>query len=360
MPMEKQTLYFCTLFDSHYLTRGLVMYESLKACCKDFHLYIFSFDDRSFQLLKSFNLPHVTVISLSEFEDEDLLRVKPTRSRAEYCWTCTSSTILYCLEQFHLPHCTYIDADLYFYQDPSILLEEMGEHSILITEHRYSPQYEKSAKAGKYCVQFITFKQDEYGIKALKWWRERCLEWCYARLEDGKFGDQKYLDDWPERFEKVWVLQHPGGGLAPWNIQQYEVEQKTCLPDSWICRNYRTGEVFEPVFYHFHYLRYYTDGRIELGRRKLSKQVLRLIYTPYICKLENMKQNLIKTYTYLNLPDRQAGGRELDFDPNGSSPAPNSIKHKLVNLYRKIKGVYHVYPVQKFLAACRLADLEKC
>ncbi|SFV27490.1 glycosyl transferase [Thermoflavifilum thermophilum] len=328
-------LYFCTLFDSNYLTRGLVMYESLKACCKDFHLYIFSFDDRSFQVLKSLNLEKVTLISLSEFEDEELLRVKPTRSRAEYCWTCTSSTILYCLEQFHLPHCTYIDADLYFYQDPSILLDEMGEHSILITEHRYSPQYEKSAKAGKYCVQFITFRRDEYGMKALKWWRERCLEWCYARLEDGKFGDQKYLDDWPERFEKVWVLQHPGGGLAAWNIQQYEVIPQN---SKFICRNYRTGQVFKPIFYHFHYLRYYSNGSIELGRRKLSKQVLQLIYLPYICKLENMKQNLLK--------------RNIGFDPNGPTPPPSGIKHLIVEIYRRIKGTYHVYPLQKFTQKC--------
>ena len=33
------------------------------------------------------------------------------------------------------------------------------------------------------------------GLKALKWWRDRCLEWCYARIEDGKFGDQFYIED---------------------------------------------------------------------------------------------------------------------------------------------------------------------
>lgn len=333
--MADQKLFFCTLFDSNYLTRGLTMYESLKACCKNFHLYIFSFDDRSFDLLKKMQLDSATIIPLAEFEDEDLLRVKPTRTRAEYCWTSTSSTILYCIEKFNLPHCTYLDADLYFYQDPGILIREMGDNSILITEHRYSPQYEKSAKAGKYCVQFITFKQDKFGMQALRWWRERCLEWCYARLEDGKFGDQKYLDDWPTRFEKVWVLQHPGGGLAPWNIQQYHVKLKD---GKLLCQDLKTHKIFEPVFYHFHYLRYYTNHTIELGRRKLSDEVLNLIYTPYICKLDNTKRKLM--------------GYNIDFDPNGPTPVPHGIKQTLVKLFRKIKGTYYVYPLTYFLENC--------
>src|SRR5436305_15288172 len=101
-------LNFCTLFNSNYLARGLVMYDSLIKNCKSFHLFVFAFDDNTFQYLKKLNLKHLTVISLAEFEDSERLRVKPGRTAAEYCWTCTPSTIRYCLDVYHLDHCTYI------------------------------------------------------------------------------------------------------------------------------------------------------------------------------------------------------------------------------------------------------------
>lgn len=332
MSMEKQTIYFCTLFDSNYFSRGLAMYHSLAACCDHFHLFIVAFDDHCYHLLEQLALKDVTVISLKDFEDEELLKVKPTRTRAEYCWTCSSSTILYCLEKYDLPQCTYIDADLYFYNDPDVLLNEMGDHSVLITEHRYSPQYEKGILTGIYCVQFISFRNDSNGMKALKWWRDRCIEWCYARHEDGKFGDQKYLDDWTTRFEKVWVMQNLGGGLAAWNVQQYSFSKKSGT--LW-GREIKTGKEFPVIFYHFHYVRFYKENLLELGRRTLSHEVLSLIYKPYIAEL-------MKTAAYIQTLD-------ADIDPNGAGRLPSGLRQWAVSMWRRMRSVYHIYPVNAFL-----------
>ena len=267
---------YCTLFDSNYLTRGLAMYESLERHSGDFHLYVFAFDDLSHQLLKKMNFQFMTVISLKEFEDEALLSVKPSRGTAEYCWTCTPSTLKFRLESYGLESCTYLDADLLFFNDPSVLIDEMGNKSVLITEHRYTPKYDQSSTSGVYCVQFMTFKNDIDGLKVLNWWRDACLEWCYARFEDGKFGDQKYLDDWVSRFDGVHVLQHLGGGLAPWNIQQYDLDK---------CQ-------FEFIFFHFHNYKMIDNGKIELGMYKLSESVLNTFYKPYTKYLDEITKRL--------------------------------------------------------------------
>jgi hypothetical protein len=158
---------FCTLFDSNYLLRGLAMYDSLVEHCADFHLYIFSFDDKGTEILNKLGLPKTTIITLKEFEDEKLLSVKSGRTRAEYCWTCTSSTILYCIEKYGLDMCTYLDADMLFFDSPKVLFDEMGDKSIMITEHRFHPDHDKSWNSGKYCVQFMVFKNNEDGMRAI-------------------------------------------------------------------------------------------------------------------------------------------------------------------------------------------------
>ena len=71
----------------------------------------------------------------------------------------------------------------------------------------------------------------------IAWWRDRCLEWCFNRVEEGRFGDQKYLDSWPDLFsESVHVLTQKERTVAPWNIDYLSA-----------CK----GKL-NPVFYHFH------------------------------------------------------------------------------------------------------------
>jgi hypothetical protein len=280
-------LNFCTLFDSNYAAKGLVMYSSLLKHCENFHLYIFAFDDLLYDFLKSEKLNHITVISLNEFENEELLRVKPTRTKAEYCWTSTSSTISYCFDKFGLDNCTYLDADLYFYSNPVVLIEEMGDNDVLITSHRYTPQFDVSSEAGKYCVQFMTFKNTLNGLKVLNWWKNACIDWCYARVEDGKFGDQKYLDDWTTRFEGVHELEHLGGGVAPWNMQQYCFTQNG---KEILGKEITTRKEFKLIFFHFHAIYSYKKVIVRefyYEGYPLDSETRRLLYTPYTKQLYN-------------------------------------------------------------------------
>ena len=305
---------YCTLFDSNYLTRGLAMYESLENHSEEFHLYIFAFDDKSYTLLQALKYKNITVISLLEFEDEVLLQIKPGRGAGEYCWTCTPSIIKYSIEKFDLKSCTYLDADLYFFSNPSILIDEMGDASVLITEHRYTPEYDQSKTSGIYCVQFMTFKNDQRGMKVLNWWRNSCNEWCFARFEDGKFGDQKYLDDWTTRFDGIHVLQHLGGGVAPWNVQQYN------LSDNKV----------ELIFYHFHNYKIIENKKVELGTYKLNKIVIDELYKPYSKHLDKITQDL-KVIDVVN-------------DYNGIIKKDNLCwKAPLRALKRKLKGTYNIF-----------------
>ncbi len=282
--------FFCTLFDSKYIHRGLALYESLSKNCKSFQLYIVAFDNKCESVLKHLNLENCTIIGLDEFEDDELLKVKSTRNYKEYLWTSTSSVILYTIKRYDLPYCTYLDADTFFFGSPEPLHEEMGEKSILITEHRYTLRYYRAFTSGKYCVQFITFKNDSAGLEVLQWWRKACHKCCYDRVENGKFGDQKYLDDWTVRFKGVHVLKHLGGGVAPWNVQQFKIWKDV---NGIQLKKKRSNKIYDLIFYHFHNMKFYPE-RIDLGLHRLPKSVIDTIYAPYIRRIEEINRRLVR------------------------------------------------------------------
>jgi len=237
-----------------------------------------------------------TTLSLSELEAHDraLAAVKATRTAVEYYWTATPAICAYALERDdEIAAITYLDADLEFFADPRELFAEAGESSVTIVPHRYAPEWQHlEAESGTFNVEFMTFRRDPRGLEALGWWRERCLEWCYARYEDGKMGDQMYLDDWPERFHGVHVLEHPGGGLAPWNASSHDLA---------VSNGGVTVDGRPLVFYHYHSLRLYrgitalrraglfrscryTKGRTPLvwSSYPLTPAELELLWDPYV------------------------------------------------------------------------------
>lgn len=324
-------LRFCTLLDTNYLAKGFCLYESLKQVTEEFHLYIFTFDKRSSTLLQELNLKKASVVSLDEFENDELRSVKKDRTPGEYYWTSKATIIFYCLTKFNLDHCTYIDADLYFYNDPHVLFKEIDRYNVIITSHNYSPFYDQSKTSGKYCAQWLSFRNSSDSLIILDWWKNACISWCYYKVEEGKFADQKYLDDWTQRFEGVHVIQHPGAGVAPWNMQKIDV----CKKSGYLrATEITTGRKFPVIFFHFHNV---TNLRLKyvdewvLGHYRIPKSVKDLIYRPYLRELEKADKILRKmddTTDYL-------GTRHMDF------PFVRWLMHLIRNVFRQNK-VFHL------------------
>ena len=307
---------FCTYFDRNFLTKGLALYRSLSEhMTGEFTLWVLCLDDFTYETLMKLSPKGLRPISMSEFEsgDEELLKAKTNRSRVEYFFTCTASLLLFALK--HNPGAetvTYLDSDLFFFSSPEPIFDALKDHSILIIPHRYAEQHRHLEQFGIYNVGLLTFRNDKAGMECLEWWRARCNEWCYDRVDNGRFADQGYLNDWPQRFSNVLVLQHKGANLAPWNVFQYKITQK----DAQILVD---GEPL--IFYHFHRLkrlnRWFCDpGLSQFRSGSITSEIRNWIYRPYLRALDET-WNWVKTKApeagpgYVRIQNGRYGYRNL-------------------------------------------------
>lgn len=261
--------HYVTLFDSLFLPQGLSLHSSLERHAGSYTLWVLCMDDEAKVVLEKLNKPNVKTIALSEVETPELLAVKPDRTMGEYCWTLTPLTPKIVFERDQsVQRVTYLDADLYFLKDITPIFQEFETSckATLITEHGYAAEHDKSATHGHFCVQFMSFIRDK-SEPVRAWWEEKCIEWCFDRLENGKFGDQKYLDDWPDLFsDLVHVLQHQEWTLAPWNATRFP---------------YSSGK-----FYHFHSLRILDENYLTIGLYPLPTPLVNNVYIPYYKSLK--------------------------------------------------------------------------
>ena len=282
--------HFCTYFDHNYLSRGLALYGSLQALGRPVQLWVLCMDPACHEALTRAGLPGIRPIALEDFErgDEALLRAKGNRTLIEYYFTCTASLPRYVFRvDPTIDLVTYLDADLYFFADPEPLFEELGGGSVGVIEHRISKHLGSLEEYGRYNVGWITFRRDASGTACLEWWRDRCLEWCYDRVEPGRFAEQKYLDEWPRRFEGVVALRHPGANVAPWNLADHPVRLDG--DRLWV-----GGSPL--LFFHFHGFRHLGgrlyDPNLAKYRTKLSESARDHVYLAYIRALHEADREI--------------------------------------------------------------------
>lgn len=291
----------CTLYNSLYLDKGLVLYDSLCKCAKDFKLYVLCMDDKCYEILTDLNQEHHIPVRLSDFEKGDvaLLQAKGNRSVGEYCWTCSSSLIRYVLKHYGEDSCTYIDADMYFYNDPQVLIDEMinAGKSVMVVPHRFpDDKTELAKKTGTYCVEFNTFLNTPDSFEALEYWRGRCLE-CCSNIGDGiHWGDQKYLEELVAKYDCVYPCNNPGAGIAPWNISSYQGTDDNGNAVIFT----PTGQRIDVIFYHYQGLTYVTREKVSTAimakRADVDYTLVDHLYCHYLYCIDKKKQWLDDVY----------------------------------------------------------------
>jgi hypothetical protein len=207
-----------------------------------------------------------------------LFSVKTQRSNIEYYYTCTPFLPDYILgKDSSIERITYLDADLFFFSNPESVIRESEAGEIAIIAHRFAAKNQKLVTRGIYNVGWVSFRRSPKSLECLHWWRDKCLEWCFNRVEDSRFADQKYLDHWPEQFKGVVVIQNKGANLAPWNLGNYQIR---ATPEGVWVDNDRL------VFFHFHGFKklaaWLYSSNLSAYGTKLKEESRNAIFLPYI------------------------------------------------------------------------------
>jgi len=239
-------------------------------------------DTKTCEVLRQLDLDSVVLISLDEFLDPQLTQIQKERSTGEFCWTCTPFLLDFVIGKGLFQRVIYLDADTYFFSNPSEILDLWPlDKPLMLSRHRYHKDYDQSEQSGIYCVQFNGFDTTEPGRRALYWWKEKCAEWCYSRVEPMRFGDQKYLDYIETECQvSAFIPNHPGEGMAPWNSR----DTKISLSGKALMVTDLSTKPVPVVYYHFHGLKLFTGSFVDLCLYYyvLPQSLLDLMYRPYV------------------------------------------------------------------------------
>ena len=278
----------CTYLDLQYLDKGIALFDSLREAPGDFHLRVVCFDDLSYRRRSRARRPAARggprrrararrsraardphpALPGGVHVDRDALRdpllPRPRRARRD-----------------HLHRRGYAAST----PRPSPRSTRSGDGSVLITPASSSPQHYSRGlvrRTGLYVVQFMTFRSDEDGRAALEWWRERCIEWCFARYEDGQDGrpevPRRLAARGSEAFASSAIPACSGPGASS-RARSREGEDGVTVD----------GEPL--IFFHFMGLRRYADGtyRPAAGRFRITTEQRRWIYDPYVERLAELR-----------------------------------------------------------------------
>lgn len=272
---------FAVVISKFYLSRFYCLANSL--INQNVKIYILCFDDYSFKhIRRKFKNKRVIPLELSDIEkfDKKLKENIISRSLIDKIVTSRPVFLKYLFLRFKLNHVFLLDSDIFFFSKAERLLKIVQKASVAYCDHCYSRQQKLLNKLyGRFNGGFIYIKKDINGKNFLKQWSILCKKWCTFEPHNGKFSDQKYLENLRSKIKNLKIISQPGINLAPWNLENkkiYTINKKIFVNEE------------ELIFFHFH------------GIRAISRKIYLLGLSNYLFKINNdVKEIIFKKYLTL-------------------------------------------------------------
>lgn len=154
-------------------------------------------------------------------------------SIVEFCTATKGPMAEYLLHGRNYDAVIYLDPDTVVFSrlEEIISLFESGSEVILtphLTDAEFTAEgiwsHEMAAlKHGTFNLGFFAIAKRENGVRFLRWWAERLLDYCRIDFDQGLFTDQKWCNLAPYMFDGIHVLRDRAYNVATWNMRNRRI-----------------------------------------------------------------------------------------------------------------------------------------
>ena len=163
----------------------------------------------------------------------------------EACTAVKPALALELIRKYSAEKVVYLDPDIMVFSELDEMDRLLDLYSMIFTPHQLDFEEDDSyvvtnellfLKRGTYNLGFFAVKADETGLRFLKWWNKRLLDYCFDEADEsfdipgldrfpGMFTDQKWIDLVPAFFDGYHILKDPGYNVCTWNMTQRQIQK---------------------------------------------------------------------------------------------------------------------------------------
>lgn len=243
----------------------------------------------------------VQVILIENLNSEIVIELRNIRPYREFCWSLAAILLEYASRSSNKEDIVaYVDSDCYFFGDVAdILFQLKSDDGIVIHKHNYFAEIKELEKTnGIFNVGLVAGVNGPEFKTCMARWATQVIDFCGVDAAKGIYGDQTYLNEWPQLYKTLIILQGLGAGLAPWNVGNKPIR---------IEENYLYFMRDTVIFYHFHALKIIQFSRgigvfIPALGYKLHNTTITHVYNRYVSELISIKRKLNSNFLLAGEP----------------------------------------------------------